>query len=278
MKKLTPVLICLLVIPVLVFAGDKPQKIENSQNLFANGIDQLLIDTAHVYVNPSQKVKGFQLMDVGVVFTGAISMTLGGGYSFDFPNAKIIKKEIITDIEIDMEDLQEDLAELAEELAEIAKDLKEEGHEDEADVLANLDLKKLEKLSKLSKLSKLGDVDFCDHDSAMIIDGDTNAKIVVMKTPDGLKEKDDERVQNMDTHIAEFKKELMELMIDFGPILKGLDGKDTVTIVFHVKDKTFVEKYGTSTLQAQIPFKTLLKLGNEDPGSPKVMKAFKFNI
>jgi hypothetical protein len=62
----------------LVYASGgtvSPERRDRSFRVFAGGIDTLLIDTEHVFVQTTDKVKGFYLDGTGAVFIGNISLT-----------------------------------------------------------------------------------------------------------------------------------------------------------------------------------------------------------
>jgi len=117
-----------------------------------------------------------------------------------------------------------------------------------------------------------------EGDIVVIHEGDEDEKEVKIKKIRKLVDADKERLEKMDMHLAEFKKELVETVIDFGPILKGLDSNDDVVIVLFVKDCTFKDNYKTSKILMQIPVQKLKKLQDMDTDDPKVQREFQFNI
>jgi hypothetical protein len=91
--------------------------------------------------------------------------------------------------------------------------------------------------------------------------------------------KDDlERLEKMQKSIELFKSEVMELILDFGPILQGTNSRDTLSIVFHVADDAFFEEYHTRTLLVQIPMDKVKNLSGASVDDSEVQKAFQWNI
>jgi hypothetical protein len=280
--------ICLMVsfflISAVSFAGVSQDRIDSSVKAFSGGIDQLLLDTQHVYVQPTHKVTGFSLEGIGVIFTGQIAMTATGGVSAMIHgfSGKEINIEL-DGLDDDLEGLSKDLGELQKTLEEISPDLEQIGKKAEkGEELSAQDKEKLAKLGDLKKLSKLGQLsklallaDSGDH--KIIINGNGDGTTMMQGTCE-LKKETEERLKAMDSHLAGFKKELMTTVMDFGPVLKGLNGNDEIIVVLQISEKEFQTKFGTNQLVLRISFKDLAKIQDGDPSDPKVQKNFRFNI
>ncbi|MCD4653213.1 hypothetical protein K8T06_04700 [bacterium] len=89
---------------------------------------------------------------------------------------------------------------------------------------------------------------------------------------------DVKRIESMVNSISEFKKEVMETVLDVGPVIQGTNSNDYLAIIFNVADQAFFEKYKTSTLQVQIKMATLSKLSGKSAEDKSVINAFNWNI
>jgi hypothetical protein len=219
---LSAVLVCSL--PVLA----TNDRIDRSFSVFEKGVDDLLLETAHVYVRLDDKVQSFYLKGMGAFFMGHISITSMANVSVMIQDWDNWFQDSDTEIVVKDED---------------------DGEKKTED---KIKLKELEKKKKIYISQK--------------------------KKYDQLKDKDQQRLKEMDMHVSEFKKELITTVLDFGPILKGLSSSDEIVVIFFVKDKEFQAKYGSSELILRIPFGYLKKLNDMDPDNSKVKAAFKFNI
>ena len=56
-----------------------------------------------------------------------------------------------------------------------------------------------------------------------------------------IKEEDSRRKEEMDSHLSAFKSELIQAIMDFGPVLNSLDKTEKIVVVLFVKDE--VHKY-----------------------------------
>ncbi|MBN1552832.1 hypothetical protein JW979_15265 [bacterium] len=255
---------------ISVLAEVSDERMESSMAVFAKGVDQLLIDTAHVYVIPSDTVKSLYLPGIGMLFLGEISMTSSGGIYF--PSMKVIKlcdadkKEMKMDLSGIGSDISDALAKLSKlselsELSELAKLGDETGHPE---------LQKLSELSQLSELSELSELKILSNI------GPALEKAVQMKAQ--ISEEQIERLEQMDEHLSAFKKELVQTIIDYGPNLKGINDDEEIVCVFFVKEKEFKEKYGVSKFYVRVPYKKLLKIHDQLAEDPGVLKLFESNI
>jgi len=98
------------------------------------------------------------------------------------------------------------------------------------------------------------------------------------KTTGDIEEDDQKRLRHMEKSIRAFEKEVMEVIIDFGPIIQGVRPDDRLAVVFHVADDAYFEQYHTDTLQVQVDMGTLKKLSGESIDSDTVTRAFQWNI
>lgn len=67
-----------------------------------------------------------------------------------------------------------------------------------------------------------------------------------------MKDSDLRRIQQMEESIEKFKLEVMQLILDVGPVIQDVRSREKLAIVFHVADKEFCDLYKTDTLQVQI--------------------------
>ncbi len=214
MKPILATLLALLFIPA-VSAADQ-SRIERSFGVFSQGINQLLLDTEHVFVRQDDKVDHFYLPGTGVFFIGRISLTR----SINLPGF-------------------------------------------------------------ISQWSKWFDSDSSDSDESES-DEDTGKKSedkhVARRKYASDNAKDQERIANMDKHIAAFKKELITTVLDYGAILKGVYAEEEIIVVFFIRDSAFKKKYGTGQMILRVRSDLVKKMSNAAPDDPRVLKAFKFNI
>ncbi len=217
-----------LSISIIASGQETNERMERSFSVLAAGIDKLLLDTQHVFVKPTDQVKGFYLDNSGAIFIGNISMT---AYT-NIPG--------------------------------VAQDWMQ--------WFSSADEKKI--------TIETESIESTDPDSSTSEkDDEPNAeKKVTIKKYRQLLDADHERIENIDTHLKEFKKELINAILDFGPILKGLKGKDDVIVVFFVRDQNFQERYKTSNLILKVPFEKLKELQDKKATDPEIEKVFEFNI
>ncbi|MBN1355270.1 hypothetical protein JXA40_03260 [bacterium] len=281
----------LFIVTGTLAAGDAPFGPE----VFSKGIDQLLIDTAHVYVNPSETVRGLYLDGCGAVFTGTVSITSTGGLIsperviFGIPGEKI-KLKIQKSLEdLDMDELSEELRELAIELEKLPETLSELSELKEL----GIDLSRLAKLTKLAELARLAELPDLERTAPEGMNPDepgpetgissesewskSPGKSKIIKKSQLMKE-DAERLEKMDEHITAFKRELAQTVLDFSPGLKGLKNSDLVAVVMYFREKEFQEKYQTDHLRMQVPYKKLLKLRALGSNDPRIVESFDCNI
>jgi len=132
--------------------------------------------------------------------------------------------------------------------------------------------------------------------SSVVINKDKNGKASVSIKTDGesdkesdseeskaqkykdLEEADAERLKNMEDSLESFKREVMELTLDFASIIKVHNRNDTLSLVFMVAEPQFLDRFGTNSLQMQIRFKDLDNLAGKSLGDSEVRKAFQWNI
>jgi hypothetical protein len=264
-----------LVAGTSIFAEEGKDRVQSSINVFSKGLDQLLIDTTHVYVNPSETVRGFQLPETGVIFIGRIALTSSGEIRVIMQGAVSGEAGTCLDSEIDLKDLDAELKNLDVELKSLSTEL---GDLKDLDIKSSADLSKLSALSKLSCLSKLSKLSNLATMAEVTESPDGSTKVIKIRRQADSAPADKERLEKMDEHVTAFKKELAEAMVQYAPILKGLENGDRVCAVFEVKDKEFKEKYGVSNLIAQIAFKKLLKLQEVKSTDPDFLKQFEFNL
>jgi hypothetical protein len=235
-----------LIISAKTQAEIPKERMERSFEYFAQGIDKLLLDTVHVYINPSDKVGTFYLNDVGVFFVGQISMTAKANMSVlinDWTKwfTGSDNKTIILDSSNDDEEKTTD---------------NETNNEEE------------------TVKPQIPETPAVPTPPEAKIKGTKKSEIVNKSTQ--MKNTDKERLSNMDEHLKKFKDEMIATMLDFGSVMKGLTNKDQIVIVLFVKDSAFKEKYGTNKLMMQIPYKKFQDVQNMDPKSPEVKKDFVF--
>jgi len=251
MVKNTITLILILMVTSIAQADVSLERREKSMEIFSEVIDKLLIDTAHVYVNPQEHIGGFYLPGAGMFFIGQISITSRANMSYVYKdwtkwfsgdNAGNIA--IYTDLD-DLDDL-EDLEDL-EDLDALEKE-KAEQHKEK---LKEAD-KKLEELEKKF-----------------------NTKYETYKK---IEDEDRKRLESMDIHLDGFKQELAIIVRDYAPILKGMEDSDKIVIVFFFKDAEFKKKYKTKSLVMQVPYKKVNDLDKLSDDDPKLLRTFMSNI
>lgn len=93
-----------------------------------------------------------------------------------------------------------------------------------------------------------------------------------------LKEEDIRRTAEMEGHLADFSRELVQSILDFGPVLRGIDANEKIVVVMFVKDAVFQEKYHTHYLMVSVKFSRLNALQDKTVDDPAVGRAFQFNI
>ena len=222
-------LILALIITTLacsVSLADNSERIQRTYKIFSSSLDELLLDTPHVYIRIGHESDGFFLTGFGPVFTADISITASASLPkaveqwsnwFQGENSKVFintnKKDGKTEIEIN----------------------------------TNVDKSEKKKEEKTKEE--------CESD---------------------MKQADLARIEKMENSIEAFKTEVMEVLLDVGPIIQGVKSREKIAIVFHVSDEEFFELYKTRTLQVQIPMGTLL----EAAGSSVLesTRKFKWNI
>jgi hypothetical protein len=273
MKFKVSVILCtgFLLLGSFSFAGVSQDKIQSSIDAFSKGLDRLLLDTAHVYVRPGDNIVAISLPGIGVIFTGNISITSQGGLSVAIGHSLGIPMEIKIDsddsekdlksFETDMKELDSDMKELSSELSKIPE-LKSDDNLKDLSKLAGL--KNLAKLAELGKLAEMGKLTLSD---------DGKIKIINLGSGD-CTTNDKERLEKMGDHIKSFKGELIQTILDFAPVLKGLESEDRVIVALHVAEKEYRDAYGTSNLLMQIPFKKLMKIIDLEAIDPEVTGSF----
>jgi len=212
-------------LPVVTSANN--DRMHRTMQVFSDGIDKLLLDTKHVYINVSHNVGSFYLEDSGAFFVGDISITATASMSIRLNEWS----KFFTFDSMNKEDL---------ELKEKELELKEE------------ELKKLER-----------ELESLDEDA---------------HTQKRIKDEDSQRIADMDSHLSEFKMELIQTVMDYGPIVKGLQSNEKIVVVLFVKDEIFFEKHKTKYLILSIPYSKIKEIQEFDAQSPQVKKAFEFNI
>ncbi|GEM_PF-6669343 len=294
----------------------EPPAAEKCLSEIAEGLDTLLIDTAHVYVNPIDKVTSLYAADVGMVFMGKISMTATGGR---IQTMKRIMGPNDEEFTINLEGMQipmiitndgsnADLSKLSE-LSKLSK-LSELSKLADDPQLAKLgiDFKGLAELSELSELAELGKGSKSDGEikaeqeevmkeaaeakkeaeeavkeakeavKEAQAEAGKDVKVIRIEKSAEMKKEEAKRLEEMDMHIKEFKGEIIAKLMELTPKIKGLDAKERVIVAFEVKEDQFAEKYGTSRLVMQIAFKDLQRIKDQKADDPKTRGEFVSNL
>ncbi len=297
----------------------EPPAAEKCLSDIAEGFDALLIDTAHVYVNPIDKVTSLYAADVGMVFMGKISMTATGGR---IETMKRILGPNDEEFTINLDGMQipmiiagdrskADLSKLSElsklsKLSELAKLA-----EDPQLAKLGIDFKGLAELSELSALAEIGKPsgstdemkaeqeevmkeaedakkeagqalkeaeDAVAEAKAAAKEAGKDVNVIRIGKSAELKKEEAKRLEEMDTHIREFKTEIIGKMLEMAPKIKGLDAKERIIVAFEVKEGQFAEKYGTSRLVMQIAYKDLMRIKDQKADDPKTRGEFVSNL
>ncbi|HPQ41500.1 MAG TPA: hypothetical protein PLV45_14105 [bacterium] len=128
------------------------------------------------------------------------------------------------------------------------------------------------------KKPSIGNTDIPEPGEKGSESGEASASESKMKTSKEIKAEDQKRLEEMQTSIQKFSREVMEVMLDFGPIIQGTQDDDRIAVIFHVADDAFFNTYHTRTLQVQIEMKDLMKLSGKSPGDGGVERAFQWNV
>ena len=265
--KVTILATLLMTLAVVSLASDYDTQFCKNSEALGFEIDRLLLDTAHVYVRASDNVIPIYIPEIGFIFYGNISMTSTAGLSFKFSSSSDLRKQMKSEDEFDSEKFKEDMKELSEDMAELSEEFKSISEVEEVDKEA---LAQLQILSKLSNLKKLSHVPALYIGSAGF-DGDSD-RITKLKL------NDEERINTMQTHLDQFKNELMDLIIKNQDKIRGLDTKEEICVVFSIREPEFKEKFGSDKLITRITVNDLTNLKGFSSADERVQKVFKFNI
>lgn len=244
MKKAIVAFILLITVSgVFAAQTEEAERIYRSYQVFGSSIDKLLLETPHVYVRVDNETDHYYVPKIGLAYYTNISMTLSAGLP------KIAEQwsewfsgasgsSIIINKNKDGEHSIRIERDDADET-----EPEETGNEEEA-------AKKDETAKKEEKEQKLKDMQQSDAD----------------------------RIQKMTASIEAFQIEVMELILDFAPIIKIPDPDDSLVLVFRVADSEYFDRYKTNSLVVQIPFKSIRALTGKDVRDSSVRKAFNWNI
>ncbi len=237
MIKYLTVTITIIMICLPIYADVSSDRMNRTMNVFASGMDKLLLDTPHVYVTLSDHVGSFYLDGSGAFFIGNISITATASISVYLNDWN----KFFSGIEVSRENLKalRDQAMTHQDSSEENPDLEE----------LNKELEELDKELEKKKLKERS-----------------------------IKEEDARRKEEMGSHISAFKKELIQTIMDFGPVLKGVDKNEKIVVVFFVKDKIFLERYNANYLMVSVEWGRLMELLDMSSDDPAILKAFKFNM
>jgi hypothetical protein len=226
MKKLALLMVLMGTSAFCLAGTGTAERRERSFDVFAKGLDGLLIDTKHVFVQADNSVHGFYLSKVGAIFVGEISLT-------ETANVSVMIKDWTKWFEPDESSESDEKSEAAPTPSGKASPKAEK-----------------ENVNKEIKIRKSANVS----------------------------DKDKERIEKMPENLAEFKKELIALVQDFGPVLKGLSPDDEVIVVLLVKDKEFKEKYDTGEIVLRVRASDLNHIKDQPVDDPEIQKAVIFNF
>jgi len=205
MKNLV-LIICVVLVFTALCTAENYERNFRTYKAFSSSIDQLLLDTAHVYIHVSHKTNAIYLANFGPLFSADISLTRSGS------------------------------------VPKIVEQWTQWFQKEEGDIVINKKDPECEKSEDKSKADEL------------------------------------ERIHGMEFRISEFKKEVMEVILDVGPVIRGTNPNDRLAIIFNVKEKAFFDKYKTNTLQVQIKMGTLTSLSGKSLDDESVKNAFSWNI